>query len=48
MDGVIKGNWIAGDDQKGGKFYIHEEEDIKIAINVAKKSYSIVMGELGI
>jgi len=48
VDGVVKGNWIAGGDQKGGKIYIHEEEDIKIAINAAKKSCSIVMGELSL
>ncbi len=45
IHGVVSGNWITGDDKKGGKIQINDDQDILNAVTAAKTAYFITANE---
>ena len=45
IHGVVAGNWITGDDKKGGKIQINDDQDILNVVTAAKKAYFFTANE---
>jgi len=45
IHGVVAGNWITGDDKKGGKIQINDDQDILNAVTAAKAAYFIAAND---